>query len=31
MLKAIRRLISTVLDCPFGISPAWAFGQCLAF
>jgi len=31
MLKALRRLISIVLEVPFGILPDLAFGQCLAF
>lgn len=31
MFQVLRRLISTVLEVPFGILPALAFGQCLAF
>lgn len=31
MFKTFQRWISTVLEVPFGILPALAFGQCLAF
>ncbi len=30
MLQALRRLVSSLIEAPFGIVPAWSVGQCFA-